>query len=66
MDDFEEIFQIKSDDFTNIPSFKDNIAVISYINDILYVHTNIFEFKSEDKNVDPLNPSSHSPENDSA
>ena len=66
MDDFEEIVQIKSDDFTNIPSLKDNIAVISCINDILYVHTNIFEFKSEDNNVDPLNPSSHSPENDSA
>ena len=66
MDDFEEIVQIKSDDFTNIQSFKDNIAVISRINDILYVHTNIFEFKSEDNNVDPLNPSSHSPENDSA
>ena len=66
MDNFKKIVQIKSDDFANIPSFKDNIAVISCINDILYGHTNIFEFKSEDNNVDPLNPSSHTPENDSA
>ena len=52
MDNFEEIVQIKSDYFSDIPSFKDNIAVISCINDILYFHTNILEFKSEDNNVD--------------
>ena len=66
MDDFEEIVQNKSDDFANIPNFKDNIAVISCIKDVLYVHTNIFELKRGDRSLEPSAPSQLSPENDSA
>ena len=35
MNEFEENLKIKADDFANFPSFKENIAVISNINDAL-------------------------------
>ena len=53
MDDFEEIVQIKSEDFVNIPNFKDNIAEISFMKEIHYFHTNIFYFKIGDKSLEP-------------
>ena len=48
MDDYEGLIQINSDDLTNIPTFKDNIAVISSKNDKFYVHTDIFDLKYQD------------------
>ena len=66
MDDFEEIIQVKSDDFENILNFKDNIAVIFCFKDVLYVHTNIFKFKRRDRSIESSAPSQLSLENDSA
>ena len=36
----------------NIGSIKDNVAVISSNKDVLYIHTNIFDFKDEKSNFD--------------
>ena len=66
MDDFEEIVQIKSDDFANISNFKDSIALISCIKDVIYVHTNMFEFKRGVRSLEFSVPSQFSLENDSA
>ena len=61
MDDYEGLIQINSDDLTNIPTFKDNIAVISSKNDKFYVHTDIFDLKYQDAvdDKDILSSDSH-------
>ena len=48
MDDYEGITHLNFEDLTNIPIFKENIAVISSKDDILSVHTNIFDIKNDD------------------
>ena len=60
MDDFEGVIHLNFEDLANILIFKENIAVISSKDDILYVHTIIFEIKNDDFIDDYDFPSSDS------
>ena len=66
MNEFEENLKIKADDFANFPSFKENIAVISNINDALYVHSNIFDIKDEEIDINSKHLQWNEVRNDSA
>ena len=55
MDADEEIIEIDVEETNAISHIKDNIAVISSNEDVLYVHTNIFELKP-DINDPLINP----------
>ena len=66
MNEFEENLKIKADDFANFLSFKENIAVISNSNDILYVHSNIFDTKDEEIDINSKHLQSNEVRNDSA
>ena len=52
MDEYEKSVEIDFNNIHNIGSFKDNVAVISNNKDVLYIHTNIFNFKDENSNFD--------------
>ena len=45
MDEDDKTVEIDFNNIHNIGSFKDNVAVISSNKDVLYIHTNIFNFK---------------------
>ena len=52
MDEDDKTVEIEFNNIHNIGSFKDNVAVISSNKDVLYIHTNIFNFKDENSNFD--------------